>query len=88
MLRVGNSFEEELGIPSGRLAVVSEELKGFELGTEAFNECRERNAKVIVEESIVTTGLNFSGESLEVERRLRQALIELVLVCRHIRSSS
>jgi hypothetical protein len=35
---------------------------------------------VIVNESIATTGHNFSGESLVVERGLREALVELYFI--------
>jgi hypothetical protein len=77
------SFEEELGISSERLAAACEELENFELGTEAFIKRREDLAEIIVNESIIATGTQYAGESLDVERGLRQSLIELVFVARH-----
>ena len=77
------SFEEELGLPPGRLAVACEELENFELGTEAFIKRREDLAQVIVNECIIATGTQYTGKSLEIERGLLQSLIELVFVARH-----
>jgi hypothetical protein len=82
-MQLTGSFEKEMGINPERLAVACEELENFKLGTEAFYERRKELAQTLLVESIATTGSHLRGESLEVDLRLRQALIELVFVARH-----
>jgi hypothetical protein len=76
------SFEETLGVVLGSFDRAGDELKRLKLGSEAQRERREKLAQIIVEESIAATGAQFVGKSLEVERRLRYALVQLVLTGR------
>jgi hypothetical protein len=79
----GETFEEALGLPPGRLIPACEELERLELGSNARLKRGKELAEVIVKESITATGGQFRGKSLEVERCIRQSLVEGVLIARH-----
>jgi hypothetical protein len=68
--------------PESSLQAAVEQLKGLDLGTEAYYERRKELVGVLVGEAKASVCAELAREDIEFGTRLVEGLCELILICR------
>jgi hypothetical protein len=70
------------------IEAAADQLKGFDLGTEAYYQRRKELVGVLVSEAKASVRAELAREGVEFGARLVEGLCELFLICRHRRTLS